>query len=266
MSTAREFWHRKKGFRIADEEDAGVQKGALRKGKRHDRSYNIHDWKEYWQSENGKTCSIEHDLRNCMILDHPRQFPTDYPSYEAHHNKLTSGMVGNGGLSLRSRTWMLRAIHICPYPKYAQLPADITSRAICTAHDGMRLQEDVYFSSILGAIGAPLPTPLEAQLFFQDEPWSDGLVSDMATWNETVTRLFGMEHVHIDYYLEQEQSMKSFVSVAYHKCWEPTNCPMKETCKYSTVEEENFCLRLLWWLWTVLVSVWLRVEHTFLLR
>jgi hypothetical protein len=79
------------------------------------------------------------------------------------------------------------------------------------AHDGMRLQEDVYFSSILGAIGAPLPTPLEAQLFCQDEPWSDGLIPDMAAWNETVTCLFGKEHINNDYSLEQKKSMKLFV-------------------------------------------------------
>lgn len=248
IGTVRSFWRRGRGgFHVVD---------GLREEK--NGSYSVNQWKEYWQSERGKTCSVEQGLENCTIREHPPNFP------DAKLHKKIYGMVGNGGLSLRSRTWMLRAIHICPYPPYAALPINLKENAICTAHDGMRLQEDVYFSAILGAIGAPLPTALEAQLFVQDEPWTDELVPTRDVLEETVSRLFGEDET--DRHVLEQEGIKSFRSVGYHKCWEPANCPCKEECKYSTVEEEITGSRLLWWIWGVLVRLWLWVEDAVLIR
>jgi len=65
------------------------------------------------------------------------------------------GLVGNGGLSIRNKQWMIKAIETCP-TEYSGMDA--------YQHFGHQA-EDVYFSTVLNGIQAPMPTAFEASLF-----------------------------------------------------------------------------------------------------
>ena len=101
------------------------------------------------------------------------------------------GPAGNGGLSLRSRTWMIKAIRTCPHSYYSGLStAELQSsscivgrrnlfldfldftlqwlyghRYLIYERIGRSAPEDLYFATVLRGIGAPLPSGFEASLF-----------------------------------------------------------------------------------------------------
>jgi len=69
-----------------------------------------------------------------------------------------NGPLGNGGFSLRSRTWMRRAIATCPHVHYSGLAVNPK----CQVFEN--IPEDLYFATVLRAISAPFPTAFEASL------------------------------------------------------------------------------------------------------
>ena len=80
-----------------------------------------------------------------------------------------SGVVGNSGLSLRNRSWMLRAISACPQP-YAFSGLDTApgqGQCYCPqpAHPPLMCREDYYFASVLTGLNAPMPSRAEAAAF-----------------------------------------------------------------------------------------------------
>lgn len=87
------------------------------------------------------------------------------------------GPVGNGGLSLRSRSWAIKAIETCPHVKFSSVDMDEGIRACKVLDD---INEDLYFGIVLRGIGAPLPTAYEASLF-----------STEMLWPEQVEEMFG---------------------------------------------------------------------------
>mmetsp|Transcript_61628 Transcript_61628/g.74138 ORF Transcript_61628/g.74138 Transcript_61628/m.74138 type:complete len:557 (-) Transcript_61628:17-1687(-) len=80
------------------------------------------------------------------------------------------GLVGNGGLSLRSRAWMSESIMTCPHFDLSGLHEDLIPAYCNVNHD---INEDSYFSIILNAIDAPLVIPWEAALFSLETYWAD---------------------------------------------------------------------------------------------
>lgn len=80
------------------------------------------------------------------------------------------GPVGNGGLSLRSRKWMIRAIETCPLVAYSGLEVEGKPFA-CKVYE--KVNEDFYFGTVLRAIGAPLPTAYTASLFATEMLWPE---------------------------------------------------------------------------------------------
>jgi len=82
------------------------------------------------------------------------------------------GPVGNGGLSLRNKSWMIRAIETCPYTPYSGIPlnkAGVASGCKVTR----QINEDVYFATVLNGIHAPMPTAYEASLFTTEMLWAE---------------------------------------------------------------------------------------------
>lgn len=75
--------------------------------------------------------------------------------------------VGNGGLTVRSRKWLRKAIAYCPDPKHSgfEQHSDVIINAKCMLSLNAKPAEDVYFATILRGLGAPLPTAFEAALF-----------------------------------------------------------------------------------------------------
>ena len=75
------------------------------------------------------------------------------------------GAFGNGGLTIRSRQWLIKAIRFCPFSKYAGLTSLEVKNAKCSLPARADPAEDVFFSIILRVMGAPLPSEFEASLF-----------------------------------------------------------------------------------------------------
>lgn len=75
------------------------------------------------------------------------------------------GAFGNGGLSLRNRKWMKKAILACPHFKYSGLSSEYIKASNCSINTISFVPEDVYYATILRGINAPLPTSFEASLF-----------------------------------------------------------------------------------------------------
>lgn len=80
------------------------------------------------------------------------------------------GPVGSGGLSLRSRKWAIKAIETCPHVKLSSI--DLYGKQYpCKVID--EVKEDVYFSTVLTGMRAPLPSTFEASLFVSEMLWPE---------------------------------------------------------------------------------------------
>jgi hypothetical protein len=80
--------------------------------------------------------------------------------------------VGNGGLSLRNRTWMIHAIQACPHDKLSGI--DDFEKLGCKVLD--KDNEDFYFGTILRGMSAPLPDGHEAALFSSESLWPQDVI------------------------------------------------------------------------------------------
>ena len=66
----------------------------------------------------------------------------------------SGGFQGNGGLSIRNRTWMTEVIQRCP-TQYSGLDT----------YETFHINEDLYFAHILTGLNATMPSAFEASLF-----------------------------------------------------------------------------------------------------
>ena len=77
---------------------------------------------------------------------------------------------GNGGLSLRNRTWLIRVIETCPVdPRYS----GITEAGYSMLP--LSMQEDVYYATMLRGLHAPMPHAYEATLFAVESLFADDM-------------------------------------------------------------------------------------------
>mmetsp|Transcript_46626 Transcript_46626/g.77097 ORF Transcript_46626/g.77097 Transcript_46626/m.77097 type:complete len:362 (+) Transcript_46626:243-1328(+) len=101
-------------------------------------------------------CVETRDLWKYMSEDYPSIFRCPW-----------DGRVGNSGLSIRKRSWMLKAISACPSP-YAGTEGS-KRHTICRFRPEnpwkQYTEEDVYFAAVLHALKAPLPSVHEASRF-----------------------------------------------------------------------------------------------------
>jgi hypothetical protein len=82
------------------------------------------------------------------------------------------GPVGNGGFSLRSREWMVKAITTCPQVKFSGVDTTGANTALaCRVLDSV--DEDLYFSVVLRGLHAPMPSAVEAALFSVEMMWPE---------------------------------------------------------------------------------------------
>jgi hypothetical protein len=92
------------------------------------------------------------------------EFPTMCEGYRAP--------VGGGGMSLRSRKWMIQAIETCPHVVHSgMLKVDTDRFYPCKVFDPVN--EDYYFATLLQGIDAPLPSAYSATLFSAEVLWPD---------------------------------------------------------------------------------------------
>jgi len=106
-------------------------------------------------------------------------------------------LVGSDRLTLINRTWIKRAINICPQKQLAQLPHDVVSKKECVATG--RPEAEIYFGCVLNGIRAPIPSTFEASLFSAKFYWPDKLIKDEEenSLNEAIVlKHFGNEGVN----------------------------------------------------------------------
>jgi hypothetical protein len=84
------------------------------------------------------------------------------------------GPIGNGGLSMRSRSWLIKAIETCPHVTYSALNFEGRVDA-CKVYED--INEDMYFGIVLAGIGAPLPSAYEASLFSTEMLWPEQVLA-----------------------------------------------------------------------------------------
>lgn len=91
-----------------------------------------------------------------------------FPTEDELCSDTRHGPQGNGGLSLRSREWIQRAIRYCPTAIYQHSGLSMEEYNATTCKATEIVAEDLYYWTILKGIGAPLPSSFEAGLFAQE--------------------------------------------------------------------------------------------------
>jgi hypothetical protein len=110
--------------------------------------------------------------------------PTDYPPI----CEGGMGPIGNGGFSIRSRGWMIKAIETCPHTKHSGI--DLTDLPIaCKVFEN--INEDFYFGTVLSGIGAPLPLAYDASLFSTEMLWPEQVLDSYGTGGNAQSDLRG---------------------------------------------------------------------------
>jgi hypothetical protein len=162
-----------------------------------------------------------HEAKAVGRADHDRSQTIKFPPYPSPDQLCSDNMVGpqgNGGLSLRQRSWLRKAIEYCP-----TVAAGIdASEARCDAHT--TIAEDSYFVTILRGMGAPLPSAYDAALFVWESRSVTQIVKQYNIVNETWKQERMARRWVPDEYLENRVSNSStsdewFVPIGIHKPW-----------------------------------------------
>jgi len=141
------------------------------------------------------------------------------------------GPQGNGGLSLRSRLWHIRAIQLCPHTDLSGIDVDDTLTP-CRVSD--YVNEDGYFAIIFSGMKAPLPTAYEASLFSLERFYPQELPEEfvgppphnikhdvvMSRWGNAPAKLqlyHNMLTKKYDY--AAPEIMRRTIPIGFHKPW-----------------------------------------------
>ena len=139
------------------------------------------------------------------------------------------GPQGNGGLSLRSREWMVKAIEACP-SIYSGLSKEKVKAAPCRVNHNRKSsppfpQEDMYFGTVLRGLNAPMPRAFEAALFASEMIFPDTEARDwhgprdVRRQREVVAKRLGEGGLtRYDDFL-QNGTLAHFLPIGIHKFW-----------------------------------------------
>lgn len=120
------------------------------------------------------------------------------------------GPVGNGGFSLRKRTWAIKAIEACPHIKYSGINMN---QSVFGCKVLETINEDLYFGIVLRGIGAPMPLAWEASLF-STEMLLPGEVKEMYGEEPKDVNSVSQKHRMIRY-----DDKRVTLSAGLHKPW-----------------------------------------------
>lgn len=147
-------------------------------------------------------------------------------NFQPLHNMCKNGYgpQGNGGFSLRSRRWMIKAIESCPSILYSGLSKDIINVSSCKVTED-DIPEDWYFATVLTGIGAPMPLAFEAALFAGEMIFPDMEANDwhgpksVEIQKELIEKRLGkagLERYRL--YLKTKEPIH-FIPIGIHKFW-----------------------------------------------
>jgi len=267
---------------------------------------NIQYWEdEFHEFDNDLTLFIQDDTLLCRPLlpgkwrglayvgaPWPHQGPQRSPSLchyfqlkwsQWNRNKISSrqmesfcvdGPFGNGGLSLRSRYWMKKAILTCPHSRYSGLNQSYIKSSPCVVYDydypilyklnlskrrvlRYNTPEDLYFAIILRAIQAPLPTAFEASLFSSEILFPHEVIFQYGPNNVSLLRNYIMKrmiphdltrfdsflrsnhfynHSNISFPIDRQQL--HFTSIGFHNTW---NYHSQEPFRNLLLQNKEIC-------------------------
>jgi hypothetical protein len=123
-------------------------------------------WKS-WMLPQRRWERFQKELTDKPATEPDELLETQFPAVCADGN----GPVGNGGFSLRSREWTVKAITTCPHVKFSGVDTGATTALACKVLDSVN--EDVYFSVVLRGLHAPMPSAVEAALFSVEMMWPE---------------------------------------------------------------------------------------------
>jgi hypothetical protein len=219
----------------------------------HNPKYSSRSWGNYWKDQevhytgyvmNNSTtpsCTTLQDRVNQVLCPLP-PFPADltwpekYPYRPAHYK------VGNGGFSLRSRKWMIRAIRACPDLELSGLFPDglnttrsnstLLNSTTCTA---TRLFDDVYFSLVIQVIGGLVPSAEQAVQFSGGMVWANDVLKVDSKKVRSDYNIYSVSgDKGVEAYWHEMETIGKFIPIGYHKChYQSYECPERRHCKYS---------------------------------
>ena len=194
------------------------------------RSFSVNNWSEFayigapWPPKK-HLCA---EMSNAWSRFHSGNvanlsFPP-FPTEEEICTKHEFGPVGNGGISMRSRQWMRKAVRYCP-TMYSGLSDVERKMAPCNGTSN-GFEEDMFFATILRGMGAPLPTLFEASLFGTELRTPNELLDiyriDNGTLEELVAKRWYSPYTEkgpVELYREMQTSILFTVSLTFHKPW-----------------------------------------------
>ncbi|KAG7352037.1 hypothetical protein IV203_008085 [Nitzschia inconspicua] len=204
---------------------------------------NVDKWKDVawvgapWPARKGKKpwhfCSF---FPQSWKEFHEHAGSTNIPTFPTDDQLCTDtsfGPQGNGGLGLRSRSWLRKSIEYCPVVSrtISGLSQQQYDAAPCKATNVAA--EDIYFVTILRGIGAPLPNNFEAALFSM-ELRSPNAIAEQYSLNQTFMEAMVQRRWYsptdpsgMEYYktmLQQGQNLSSqgidpLIPIGVHKPW-----------------------------------------------
>jgi len=152
------------------------------------------------------------------------------------------GPQGNGGLCLRSRSWLRKAIEYCPFHNFTitGLTRETFDKTTCK---GASIAEDFYFSTVLRGMGAPLPTIYEAALFSLETRSPESIVAvfnvSESVREESVAKRWYSPNdpTGMDYYrtMQQANVLEATVPIGIHK---PYNFGLKKRINEKYLNEQ----------------------------
>lgn len=229
----------------------------------HNPKYEGRMWQRYWRDQDrdyrdhnmlntssGPDCSTPYDRVNNILCPLPifppnLTWPVKYPFRPAEYK------VGNGGFSLRSRKWMVRAIRVCPDLELSGLyggnVANATNSSVASDHNltctATRLFDDVYFSILIRVIGGPMPSPQQAVQFSGGMLWANDVLQVDKNNSKNhdsycIKTVSGDEGIKA--YWNEMDTIGKFIPIGFHKChYQSYECPDRKHCKYSFKADGN---------------------------
>lgn len=218
-----------------------------------DANYSKEAWQEYWKrldpyytgyyypdtkhtgSSNCSTMEAQVNNILCPLPEGMPAFPKTLPYRER--------WVGNGGLSLRSRTAMVRMLRVCP--KRSKGDDKNAPRRVGA------MQEDMFYSVMLTLVGSDaIPDAQQAAFFSMDQDfgWPTSAAESEVGGNNTTaatTRLSPSDlqkwlgHTAWEQLQKEQKYLGHYLPIGQHKCFQSFKdggyscAPNKAYCKYS---------------------------------